>query len=69
LMRVNGFDAPWLLACFTMCIVPERRPRGARQDRGEICTIIVNAGDQESDLAGGYAERAYKLPNPFYYIP
>ncbi len=32
-------------------------------------TIIVNAGDQESDLAGGYAERAYKLPNPFYYIP
>ena len=32
-------------------------------------TIIVNAGDQASDLAGGYAERAYKLPNPFYYIP
>jgi acid phosphatase len=32
-------------------------------------TIIVNAGDQHSDLAGGYAERAYKLPNPFYYIP
>jgi acid phosphatase len=32
-------------------------------------TIIVNAGDQHSDLAGGYAERAYKLPNPFYFIP
>jgi acid phosphatase len=32
-------------------------------------TIIANVGDQESDLAGGYAERAYKLPNPFYYIP
>jgi predicted secreted acid phosphatase len=32
-------------------------------------TIIVNAGDQHSDLAGGYAERAYKLPNPMYYIP
>ncbi len=32
-------------------------------------TIIVNVGDQHSDLAGGYAERAYKLPNPFYYIP
>ena len=32
-------------------------------------TIIANAGDQASDLAGGYAERAYKLPNPFYYIP
>jgi acid phosphatase len=32
-------------------------------------TIIVNVGDQQSDLEGGYAERAYKLPNPFYYIP
>ncbi len=32
-------------------------------------TIIVNAGDQNSDLAGGYTERSYKLPNPFYFIP
>jgi len=32
-------------------------------------TIIVNVGDQHSDLDGGYAERAYKLPNPFYYLP
>src|SRR5437867_223441 len=31
--------------------------------------IIANIGDQESDLAGGYAERAFKLPNPFYYTP
>lgn len=29
-------------------------------------TIIVNIGDQESDLAGGFAERTFKLPNPFY---
>jgi predicted secreted acid phosphatase len=32
-------------------------------------TIIANMGDQQSDLAGGFAERAYKLPNPFYFIP
>jgi predicted secreted acid phosphatase len=32
-------------------------------------TIIANVGDQESDLAGGHAERTFKLPNPFYYIP
>ena len=31
--------------------------------------IIANVGDQESDLAGGHAERGFKLPNPFYYIP
>lgn len=29
-------------------------------------TIVANVGDQESDLAGGRAERAFKLPNPFY---
>ena len=29
-------------------------------------TIIANIGDQASDLAGGYAERGFKLPNPFY---
>ncbi|HEY4249371.1 MAG TPA: HAD family acid phosphatase [Lacunisphaera sp.] len=29
-------------------------------------TIIANIGDQASDLANGYAERGFKLPNPFY---
>jgi len=29
-------------------------------------TIIANLGDQHSDLAGGFAERTFKLPNPFY---
>lgn len=29
-------------------------------------TIIANIGDQSSDLSGGYAERTFKLPNPFY---
>lgn len=28
--------------------------------------IIANVGDQESDLAGGHAEKTFKLPNPFY---
>ncbi len=32
-------------------------------------TIIANVGDQESDLAGGHAERTFKVPNPFYFIP
>jgi predicted secreted acid phosphatase len=31
--------------------------------------IIVNIGDQPSDLAGGHAERAFLLPNPFYRLP
>jgi hypothetical protein len=32
-------------------------------------TILVNVGDQDSDLAGGHARRAFKLPNPMYFIP
>jgi predicted secreted acid phosphatase len=32
-------------------------------------TIIANIGDQPSDLDGGFAERTYLLPNPFYRIP
>jgi hypothetical protein len=32
-------------------------------------TIIVNMGDQESDLRGGYAEKTFKLPNPVYFLP
>ena len=32
-------------------------------------TIIATIGDQESDLVGGHAERAFKLPNPFYKTP
>lgn len=28
--------------------------------------IIANIGDQQSDLVGGFAERTFKLPAPFY---
>lgn len=31
--------------------------------------IVFSMGDQFSDLRGGYADRLFKLPNPFYYIP
>jgi predicted secreted acid phosphatase len=41
-------------------------------ERGKIqaagYTIIANIGDQDSDLAGGFAECGFKLPNPFYFI-
>jgi hypothetical protein len=31
--------------------------------------IIANVGDQASDLIGEHAERTFKVPNPFYFIP
>lgn len=30
--------------------------------------IVLNIGDQYSDLKGGYADNIFKLPNPFYYL-
>ncbi len=30
--------------------------------------IVLDVGDQESDLAGGFADTTVKLPNPFYYL-
>ena len=31
--------------------------------------IVLNIGDQFSDLAGGYADRRLKVPNPMYFLP
>jgi acid phosphatase len=38
--------------------------RAAIQRRGY--TILLNVGDQRSDLAGGHARRTVLVPNPFY---
>ncbi|MGJ3500410.1 plant acid phosphatase [Piscirickettsia salmonis] len=35
---------------------------------GQGYDIVLNIGDQYSDLAGGYADRTYKLPDYMYYI-
>ncbi|MFT4058974.1 MAG: HAD family acid phosphatase [Legionella sp.] len=32
-------------------------------------TIVATIGDQCSDIKGGYAEKGFKLPNPYYYLP
>lgn len=31
-------------------------------------TIVLNIGDQKSDLMGGHADKVFKLPNPYYFI-
>ena len=31
--------------------------------------VVLNVGDQWSDLQGGYADHVQKLPNPTYYLP
>lgn len=31
--------------------------------------VVASIGDQKSDIDGGYADRGFKLPNPYYYLP
>lgn len=47
----------------------ERKRLRRIQLEQEGWTIIASLGDQGSDLAGGHAERIFKLPNPFYKVP
>jgi predicted secreted acid phosphatase len=41
--------------------------RKAIEDQGY--RIVASVGDQYSDLAGGHEAVAFKLPNPFYFLP
>jgi hypothetical protein len=36
---------------------------------GQGYRIVASVGDQYSDLAGGHEAAAFKLPNPFYFLP
>ena len=47
----------------------ERKAKRRAQLEADGWTIVASIGDQESDLAGGHAERTFKVPNPFYEVP
>lgn len=49
-------------------VVADYKREARRAIEREGYTILLNVGDQRSDLAGGHAERAVLLPNPFYRI-
>lgn len=44
------------------------KPKNRREITDKGYTIVLNIGDQASDLAGCCAERTFKLPNPFYLV-
>jgi acid phosphatase len=66
----QGIKAPFTLACRPAddhhdSLVPfKTAARKALVKKG--ATIVLNVGDQKSDLAGGAARRTLKLPNPIY---
>jgi len=44
------------------------KPRARKEIADKGYRIVLNMGDQASDLAGCCAERVFKLPNPFYLL-
>lgn len=49
-------------------VVPFKSSARKRLQRGGR-KVVLNVGDQASDLAGGFAQRTFKLPNPMYTLP
>lgn len=73
-LREVGY-ATWEKIYFKPASAPEAKTTARefktgvrRQLAQEGYVIIANLGDQESDLLGGYAEKVFKLPNPFYRV-
>lgn len=70
-LREIGYD-PWTNIYFMPDDSRESAERFKTRIRKELMaegyTIILNVGDQPSDLAGGYAEKTFKLPNPIYQV-
>jgi acid phosphatase len=66
----QGIQGPFTLVCrpaddHADTLVPYKsKARKALQKKG--ATIVLNVGDQQSDLAGGAAKATVKLPNPIY---
>jgi len=46
----------------------EFKPKDRQAITGKGYRIVLNIGDQASDLSGCCAERVFKLPNPFYLL-
>jgi predicted secreted acid phosphatase len=68
----DGPDAnkPSYVTCVAACTTVEYKANTRKhieQDLGY--DIVLNVGDQWSDLQGGYADEVLKLPNPTYYLP
>lgn len=61
--------APDYLPCGLDCETVEYKSGTRQHIESQGSTIVLNIGDQYSDLQGGHAERPVKLPNPMYYLP
>lgn len=62
-------NAPDYLPCGLECDTVQYKSGTRKHIESQGNTIVLNIGDQDSDLTGGHADKAVKLPNPMYYLP
>lgn len=69
-LRSAGYDKGWTGISFRPSSQATKAFKSAARAKVQRdgYDVVVNVGDQESDLDGGHADRAFKLPNPFYFI-
>ena len=63
---MGDYAGVWLKPNDAKITTQQFKTETRRKLQAEGRVIIANLGDQESDLAGGFAERTFKLPGPFY---
>jgi hypothetical protein len=70
-LRSVGYDEGWSALDFKPAEADTEQFKSATRAAIKKAgyRILVNVGDQQSDLDGGFAQQAFKLPNPFYFIP
>ena len=68
---VGASQQPAYVTCAAAkCTTVEYKSQTRRHIEHDLhLKIVANFGDQFSDLIGGHAQKAYKLPNPTYYLP
>jgi hypothetical protein len=68
-LKPEGTAPDWLPCGLTCHTVEYKSSARAHIEDAYDVTIVVNMGDQQSDLDGGHAQHTVKLPNPMYYLP
>jgi predicted secreted acid phosphatase len=69
LLRDRANPPDYLEYCEPQCTTVQFRAGTRKYLESQGFDIVLNVGDQDSDLEGGYADHAVKLPNPMYILP
>jgi hypothetical protein len=65
----NAAAPPAYLDCGTTCTTDQYKSETRAHIQSLGYDIVANFGDQYSDLSMGHEDRAFKIPNPMYFLP